>query len=69
VSTLRRAAEDYLAMRRSLGYKLQRQGHLLLDFAGYLERAGATTVDVAASHAVYTSRPAAVAALIRQARV
>ncbi|MBO0850564.1 MAG: alpha/beta hydrolase [Pseudonocardia sp.] len=32
-------------------------------------RAGATTVDVAASHAVYMSRPAAVAALIRQTRV
>jgi pimeloyl-ACP methyl ester carboxylesterase len=32
------------------------------------QRAGATTVDVAASHAVYWSHPAAVAALIRQAR-
>jgi pimeloyl-ACP methyl ester carboxylesterase len=31
--------------------------------------AGATTVDVAASHAVYMSQPAAVAALIRQALV
>ena len=30
---------------------------------------GATTVDVAASHAVYMSQPAAVAALIRQAAV
>jgi hypothetical protein len=33
------------------------------------QRAGAATVDVAASHAVYMSQPAAVAALIRQARV
>jgi integrase/recombinase XerD len=49
VSTLRRAAEDYLAMRRSLGYKLQRQGPLLLDFAGYLEQAGATTVTIEAA--------------------
>jgi len=49
VSTLRRAAEDYLAMRRSLGYKLQRQGPLLLDFAGYLERAGAATVTIEAA--------------------
>jgi len=33
------------------------------------QRAGATTVEVAASHAVYMSRPHAVAALIRQASV
>jgi integrase/recombinase XerD len=51
VSTLRRAAEDYLAMRRSLGYKLQRQAPLLLDFAGYLERAGVTTVTIEAAMA------------------
>jgi integrase len=49
VSTLRQAAEDYLAMRRSLGYKLQTQGVLLLDFAGYLERAGAATVTTEAA--------------------
>jgi pimeloyl-ACP methyl ester carboxylesterase len=33
------------------------------------QRAGAATVDVAASHAVYMSQPAAVAAIIRQASV
>jgi len=49
VSTLRQAAEEYLAMRRCLGYKLQRQGPLLLDFIGYLERAGATTVTIEAA--------------------
>jgi len=31
------------------------------------ERTGATTVEVAASHAVYVSQPAAVADLIKQA--
>jgi hypothetical protein len=31
------------------------------------ERAGSTVVEVAASHAVYVSHPAAVAALIEQA--
>lgn len=31
------------------------------------ERAGATTTEVAASHAVYVSRPTVVAALIEQA--
>jgi len=60
VSTLRRAAEDYLAMRRSLGYKLQRQGPLLLDFAGYLERAGATTVTIEAAVA-WATLPASAA--------
>lgn len=49
MSTLRQAAEEYLAMRRCLGYKLQRQGPLLLDFIGYLERAGATTVTIEAA--------------------
>jgi pimeloyl-ACP methyl ester carboxylesterase len=33
------------------------------------QRAGATTVEVAASHAVYMSQPHAVTALIRQASV
>ena len=33
------------------------------------QRAGATTVEVAASHAVYMSQPRAVAALIRKACV
>ena len=33
------------------------------------QRAGAITVDVAASHAVYMSQPEAVAAFVRQASV
>ena len=49
MTALRQAAEDYLAMRRSLGYKLQSQGPLLLDFIGYLERAGAATVTIEAA--------------------
>jgi len=38
------AAEDYLALRRGLGFKLERPGQLLADFAGYLDACGATTV-------------------------
>ena len=49
MSALRRAAGDYLAMRRSLGYKLERQGSMLMDFIGYLEDAGAATVTVEAA--------------------
>jgi integrase/recombinase XerD len=44
VSGLRHAAEAYLALRRALGFKLESQGRLLLDFVAYLERAGASTV-------------------------
>jgi integrase/recombinase XerD len=41
---LRDALDDYLALRRGLGFKLERSGQLLAGFAGYLEAAGATTV-------------------------
>lgn len=36
--------EDYLALRRDLGYKLVRPGQILPGFVGYLEAAGAATV-------------------------
>lgn len=49
MSALRQAAEEYLAMRRSLGYKLERQGQVLLDFISYLDRAGAVTVTAEAA--------------------
>ena len=35
---------DYLAVRRSLGFRLARPEKLLAQFAGYLEQAGAATV-------------------------
>jgi integrase len=41
---LRDALDDYLALRRGLGFKLERPGQLLADFTGYLEAAGAPTV-------------------------
>jgi integrase/recombinase XerD len=44
VSVLRRHLADYLALRRSLGFKLGRPGQMLEGFAGYLEQAGAATV-------------------------
>lgn len=36
--------EDYLRLRRGLGYQLERAGELLPQLVGYLEAAGATTV-------------------------
>jgi len=44
VSALSGAVADYLAVRRSLGYKLARPEKLLAQFTAYLERAGASTV-------------------------
>lgn len=49
MSALSTALRDYLALRRSLGYKLERAGELLADFVGYADRAGADriTIDLA----------------------
>lgn len=44
MSTLATAAEQYLAMRRVLGFKLEPYGRLLEDFVGYLGRMGASAV-------------------------
>lgn len=44
MSELRRHAEDYLVLRRSLGFKLVLHGRLLVQFVDYLEAVGATTV-------------------------
>ena len=38
MNTLRQAVQDYLTMRRSLGYKLQSAGKGLLDFATFMEQ-------------------------------
>lgn len=68
MSALRRAAGDYLAMRRSLGYKLERQGPILMDFISYLEDAGASTVTVEAALA-WAVRPAGSARAWQQHRL
>jgi len=46
--------EDYLAMRRALGFKLAKEGRLLRDFAAFAEAAGAGTVttDLAVAWAI-----------------
>jgi integrase/recombinase XerD len=55
---LRRAAEEYLATRRALGFVLSTQGRLLLDFVAYCERHAIATVttDAAVSWAIGTTR-------------
>jgi integrase len=49
MSSLRLAAEDYLAMRRALGFKLAMQGSLLMQFVDYLENNGFETVTTEAA--------------------
>jgi integrase len=44
MTAMSEVVQDYLAMRRSLGFKLTSYGRLLDDFVAYLEAAGATTV-------------------------
>jgi integrase/recombinase XerD len=41
---LRDALEDYLALRRALGFRLKTAGRLLGQFVGYLEARGASTI-------------------------
>ncbi|RWB65476.1 tyrosine-type recombinase/integrase [Mesorhizobium sp.] len=41
MSALRQAADDYLAMRHGLGFKLRQAGRGLIDFVGFLEANGA----------------------------
>jgi integrase len=56
MTPLRTCAEEYLTLRRRLGFKLTSQGPLLLDFIGYLERSGQDhiTTEAALSWAMAT---------------
>ena len=49
MSTLARSAQDYLAMRRGVGYALRQEGRLLADFVGYCEGRGITRVTTEAA--------------------
>ena len=49
MSTLRQAVPDYLALRRSLGYKLEHYDPQLFDFVAFLERAGKPVITTAAA--------------------
>jgi integrase len=51
VTALRVSAEDYLRLRRGLGYELSNQGRLLLDFVAYLDAHGANGITTASAMA------------------
>lgn len=46
MSSLASCLEEYLSLRRSLGYKLQRAPQVLADFVGYMEAHGAGHITV-----------------------
>lgn len=55
MNRLRRAAADYLAVRRALGFKLRGHDRLLNDFLDHLDRSATTTITVAAAVAWATA--------------
>jgi integrase/recombinase XerD len=44
MSALYQAVDDYISVRRSLGFKLEDYPWMLYDFVGYLEAAGSSTI-------------------------
>ena len=57
MSELRHALDDYLAIRRALGFKLDRAGRLLADFICHMEASGSDTITIDAALAWATLPP------------
>ena len=59
MSALAAALEDYLALRRSLGYKLERAAEVLAEFVAHLDEASAEhiTVDLGVDWAMRAANP------------
>jgi integrase/recombinase XerD len=59
MSTLSDSLDDYLRLRRSLGYKLERSGQVLADFVAFSQNAGTDLIrtDVAVSWALGSPNP------------
>ena len=59
MNQLRGLLAEYLGLRRSLGYKLERAGELLTDFVGHMEASGALhiTTEAALGWAVVPANP------------
>src|SRR6266540_6458254 len=73
MSLLLKAVENYLSLRRSLGYKLKHSGTQLHDFVSFLERHGAShiTTDLALRWAMQpaNAQPSYWAARLRAVRI
>ncbi|HEX3781131.1 MAG TPA: tyrosine-type recombinase/integrase [Pseudonocardiaceae bacterium] len=61
MTSMRERAEEYLTMRRELGYRLACQGRLLLDFADHMDRAGQTRLTTQAALSWATQSPTTMA--------
>ena len=61
MSALGQSVEDYLSIRRALGYKLVDEGRVLSGFAAFVDQAGAVTVttDLAVAWAMRTQHSSA----------
>ncbi len=46
MSDLHQTVRDYLTLRRSLGFKLEREGRLLPDFVAFLDKSGSSVITV-----------------------
>jgi integrase len=57
MTSLRQAVQDYLSLRRSLGFKLRCAGALLLKFAAFAEARGAEYVTISLALERATLRP------------
>ena len=55
MNALARSVQDYLAMRRSVGYALRQEGRMLADFVDYLEHRGTTQITIEAAVAWATT--------------
>ncbi len=44
MTTLKEAMQDYLVLRRGLGFKLKKHSRCLKEFASFLEQAGASQI-------------------------
>ena len=65
MTTIRDAINEYLTLRRALGFKLAKHDRLLNDFVDDLEHAGASTITIAAAVA-WATKPAAAPPHARQ---
>lgn len=59
MNTLRQAVQEYLSMRRDLGFKLREAGKCLLDFAAFMQQHRASTITQALALA-WAQQPASV---------
>jgi hypothetical protein len=69
MNDLRRHSEDYLSLRRALGYKLVGEGRLLVGFVTFCEQTGVERLSTEVAVAWTTAVPGSAAYLARRMRL